>query len=220
MVSALVVFHLTAVFVAPWRLSTPPALPPGFVAFDAEGRPRSDLAPPPMDPAWQRPALIQWLYDHLDGYMNLAFINHGYEFFAPDPAPSELIRITVLDDQNNPIANVNLPDRKEQWPRLFYHRHMMLASQASNPNFGESGTYRYYAKHLLRKYGGASARVDRAIHMLLSPAMVHAGRNINGSDTFDQLPNPIFVSKADVFSPGDRLPAPGDGPIRIPGESP
>lgn len=218
--SLLLIVHLTAVFVAPWRLSTLPALPPGYVAFDQQGHPRPDLPPPPMDhPAWQEPVLISRLYQWLRPYMNLTFINHGYEFFAPDPAPSSLIRITLKDADENSIKVVKLPDRGQQWPRLFYHRHMMLASQASDPVLGQADVYRLYAQRLLREYGGVRAIVERSVHMLLSPEMVLSGRHINATDTYDASIPVIEVYPEQ--QPGSQATSTrsSEPRIRIPGNS-
>jgi hypothetical protein len=220
LVSALVAAHLTAVFVAPWRLSTPPALPPGYIAIDQQGNARPELPPPPMDhPVWQRPALVSALYDALNGYMNLAFINHGYEFFAPDPAPSQLVGITVYDENDEMIDSVVLPDRQKQWPRLFYHRHMMLASQASDLNLGRADAYGLYAQHLMRRFNGVRATVERPVHMLLGPEMVRAGRHINAKDTYDNSAPMATYYRQDDPAAVETLPIQEGSQVRIPGEA-
>jgi hypothetical protein len=52
------------------------------------------------------------------------YLDHGYFFFAPNPGPSHLVGIR---DQS-----VLFPDRKEQWPRLLYHRYFMLSEFYNN----------------------------------------------------------------------------------------
>ncbi len=62
----------------------------------------------------------------LTPYIEFAYLNHGYFFFAPEPGPSHLMdcRLTFDDGRK---ANLRFPDRKAQWPRLLYHRHFMMA---------------------------------------------------------------------------------------------
>jgi hypothetical protein len=87
------------------------------------------------------------------GYGEFMYLDHGYAFFAPEPGPSHLIRATVVPPggqsleqgseqgseqgaaQKEAAPSVEgdagvvrfFPDRVDQWPRLLYHRHFMLA---------------------------------------------------------------------------------------------
>ena len=93
-VSLLIVLHLLAVFCAPWDLSTQAALPPGFIPpTDNLGR----QLPPPVG-VLQEPIVTRglrtWFFRH---YLNLLYLNHGYEFFAPDPNGSHVIRYQIRD---------------------------------------------------------------------------------------------------------------------------
>ncbi|MEO9935289.1 hypothetical protein [Rhodopirellula bahusiensis] len=56
--------------------------------------------------------MAQWLY-----------MDRGYAFFAPDPGPSHLVLATSDAGKTTQV----FPDLDEQWPRLKYHRHFMLA---------------------------------------------------------------------------------------------
>ena len=60
----------------------------------------------------------------LGPYVDWMYLDHGYFFFAPNPGPSHLVGIR---DQS-----VVFPDRKEQWPRLLYHRYFMLSEFYNN----------------------------------------------------------------------------------------
>jgi hypothetical protein len=180
-VSLLLAFHILAVFVAPWNLSTGAALPPGFTPeTDSAGR---QLPPPaPEDPVWQQPRLIRTLADFFWHYQNLAYLNHGYEFFAPDPAGTHLIRYQVTRPDGR-VVEGHFPDLKEQWPRLFYHRHMMLAEQTAI--MGEASG-NHYAEHLARVHGGR-AQLQWVVHMLLSPDQVKDGKKLDDPDTYQVL---------------------------------
>ena len=52
------------------------------------------------------------------------FLNHGYHFFAPEPAPSTLISFEAERADGTKVAG-HFPSRKSI-PRLLYHRHFML----------------------------------------------------------------------------------------------
>ncbi len=181
LVSVLVALHVLAVFVAPWNLSTPPALPPGYIPpTDSVGR----QLPPPRydDPIWQQPRVIRglaWFFRH---YQNLGYLNHGYEFFAPDPAGTHLMEYRVTQSDGT-VVEGHFPDLKTQWPRLYYHRHMMLAEQIAG--MGENSGLRY-AEHLARRHSGR-AHIDWVIHLLLSPEQVLEGRKLGENSTYQVL---------------------------------
>jgi len=205
--SLLLVLHLTAVFVAPWSLSTEPALPPGYVGpLDSEGN--SQPLPPPDSTVWQQPVVPRGLHRFFTPYLNLAYLNHGYQFFAPDPAGSNLIRYQVWDSGGTEIASGEFPNLDQQWPRLFYHRHMMLAAQTGSMG-EESG--RYYAKHLIRKHGGHTARVEWIFHKLLSPKQVLDETPLDAEST--------FVVLAEIRETADSVigPTSEELPVSIPG---
>jgi len=197
LVSLLLAYHLLAVFVAPWNLSTRAALPPGYTpGTDPSGR---QLPPPgPEDPSWQQPRLIRALADFCWNYQNLAYLNHGYEFFAPDPSGTHLIRFWVTRPDGKVIAG-HFPDLKEQWPRLFYHRHMMLAEQTAG--MGENSGI-HYAEHLARVHGGR-AHLEWVVHLLLSPEQVLSGKKLDDPDTYQVL------ATVDADAPPTPLPPVG-----------
>lgn len=100
LLSALVVFHLAAVF-----------LPP--LAFQASGPFGASRA-------------VTLLETPVRGYGEFMYLNRGYAFFAPDPGPSHLIQAAVLEADGQTTESL-YPDLDRQWPRLSYHRHFMLA---------------------------------------------------------------------------------------------
>lgn len=81
--------------------------------------------------------LRSWLHP----YSQWMYLDHGYFFFAPNPGPGHLLRISASDDPLPPAVEHRsqedettsdalvhlLPDRKSQSPRLLYHRYFMLS---------------------------------------------------------------------------------------------
>ena len=99
-ISLLVVLHLLAVLGEPMRMFTQgrqPSAPDAAIV-------RSGLGP----------------------YIDFMYLHHGYFFFAPNPGPSHLMDITLIDADGS-RRHLRLPDHQAQWPRLLYHRHFMLS---------------------------------------------------------------------------------------------
>ena len=71
------------------------------------------------------------------GYGQFLYIDRGYAFFAPDPGPSHLIQAAITSEDKN-RKEIMIPDLDEQWPRLMYHRHFMLAEYL-NENYQPKG---------------------------------------------------------------------------------
>jgi hypothetical protein len=159
LVSLLVIAHMGAVISAPWSLATRDALPPGYTA--PPGQPE---VPGPTSEVWQEPVVLRQLHHTFHHYLNLIYMNHGYEFFAPDPAGTHLISYQVTKPDGTTVSGL-FPDLEAQWPRLFYHRHMMLADQTLMMG---RASCQHYADHMATIHGGPS-RIKWMIHMLLSP---------------------------------------------------
>ena len=225
LVSLAVLFHLAAVFVPPWFLYlTPmhkatPAVPPGEPVRDARGE---DLPPNrwrEIGVEIQAPPLVAGLAKFFDHYANLLYINNGYEFFSPNPSVSHVVDYEVLDDNGQPIAEGRLPDLRDQWPRLYYHRHMMLVEQTQTPDNPLNGVEDTVAEWLLAKYGGASVRMTLSIHHLLTPQRVIDGMRPDDPSTYERV-GTFTHRKGDVPRPNaavELIPAPG---TTIPGVTP
>jgi hypothetical protein len=117
-------------------------------------------------------------------YLDALYLNQGHSFFAPDVGPGHVIHYELFDRNNRVIAEGTLPDKKEHRPRLFYHRHMMLADQADVPTDDGPQSINWqrkyleaYARHLLRVNKDAqSARVQNYAHWPLPSSYVMEGR--------------------------------------------
>jgi hypothetical protein len=112
---------------------------------------------------------------YMQWYLDALAMNRGHHFFAPDPPPGNLIQYELVDSKGNTTGG-EFPRKKEYWPRLRYHRHMMLAAQAglgmADERTDNEWTAKYltaYAFHLLREHDGERIRIRRVIHEVLPP---------------------------------------------------
>ncbi|HEX6962544.1 MAG TPA: hypothetical protein VF175_11800 [Lacipirellula sp.] len=188
--SIAIVFHLTAVLAPPWAFqaskSEVPMVEPGGQPRDEYGRPlRPDQLAAANYPL-QTATLPQLLANSVWHYANLLYLNNGYDFFTPDPGVSHLIRYEIFNDSGEKIASGQLPHRGEQWPRLFYHRHMMLVEQSGQP-FGVAGWENHIADRLMEKYDGEAIRLRMFRHHLLTPEQVLAGQRIDSEATYEEI---------------------------------
>jgi hypothetical protein len=164
-VSLLLLWHLTAIFMA--ALSVPRT---------------SDLA---SDVAQRT---------FMQKYLDALHLNQGHAFFAPDPPAGMLVQYEILDERGRVIQRSEFPNSKEQWPRLLYHRHFMLADQIAMPARNEQEEkawtekyLTYFARHLLRKSDGASIRMQRVLHEPLPRDEILKGRKLNDPSTYRVL---------------------------------
>ncbi len=177
LVSVLVILHLVAIFSAPWDLAVKMeggALPPGY-----EMQMPQQPVPPPDSPVWQMPVVTHSLHTFFHEYLNLLYLNHGYEFFAPDPSGTHVIDYQVTKADGT-VVDGRFPSHDEHWPRLLYHRHMMLAEQTMlmGPQSGQQ-----YADHLATVHEGNS-RLSLKVHLLVSPQQVINELPLDAPSTF------------------------------------
>jgi hypothetical protein len=88
-------------------------------------------------------------------YLDALFLNQGHSFFAPDVGPGHVIHYELFDQGGRPMGEGDLPSRKEHWPRLRYHRHLMLADQTPMGDDQNSQSWHRtyleaYARQILR----------------------------------------------------------------------
>jgi hypothetical protein len=190
--SLAIAFHLTAVFSSPWhvqlRQSVVPMVEPGGVPRDQYGRPIAPQQITIENYPHQLPLLPKLLNDSLWYYSNLLYINNGYDFFSPDPSVSHLVRYEIYNAAGEKIASGQLPHRGEQWPRLLYHRHMMLVEQSREfvPG-GPTGWEYAIADRLLEKYDGETIRLRMLRHHLLTPQQVIERQRIDADATYEEI---------------------------------
>ena len=123
----------------------------------------------------------------LGPYIDFAYLHHGYFFFAPNPGPSHLMDIRLVDADGS-TRHLRLPDHRAQWPRLLYHRHFMLSeflyqlyTPQPTPDLNAATSMRQawqrdremfervrtsMERHLANRYGAVSAEIQLLEHRL------------------------------------------------------
>jgi hypothetical protein len=97
-------------------------------------------------------------------YLQVFYLNHGYQFFAPEPAPSTLLDYEVEASDGAVVARGRVPDSSLR-PRLLYQRYLLLTEHiAVAPPMLQQHWYISYARHLCRRYGAAKVRLTRLTH--------------------------------------------------------
>jgi hypothetical protein len=97
-------------------------------------------------------------------YLQIFYLNHGYQFFAPEPAPSTLLDFEVEAADGTIVARGRVPDSSLR-PRLLYQRYLLLTEHiAVAPPMLQKHWYISYARHLCRRYGAAKVRLTRLTH--------------------------------------------------------
>jgi hypothetical protein len=153
----------------------------------------------------------------LQPYIDVAFLNHGYAFFAPNPGPSHLVRARIeFDDGRGPIEET-FPNLDQQWPRLLYHRHFMLSEQltaqyqppqlppeiSQSPELAERWQtarrmyelkLRSFKEHLQSKYNAPHVTLTRVQHRMIDVFEVgEQHKKIDAPDTFYDLREDGFI---------------------------
>lgn len=122
-------------------------------------------------------------------YLDIAYLNHGYHFFAPEPGPSHLIRYELeLPDGRRETGY--FPNKEVHRPRLLYHRHFMLAEHinALAENSETATVAAAYAdsfgKHLLHKHKAQRVNLYLMRHLLPQADQVANGLHLDDASLY------------------------------------
>jgi hypothetical protein len=119
-------------------------------------------------------------------YLQALGINQGYKFFAPEPAPTTLLRFEA-ERADGTVVHGRLPERPIQ-PRLLYHRYLLLTEHIGiAPADAQHHWYKSYARHLCHKYGATRISLTRLTHYPPSMEMVRNGTRLDDSFTYEEI---------------------------------
>ena len=180
LLNLVLIFHLAAIFIPPFTFAT---------------RTGYEISP-----------LAEVGFSIVQPYANAMFLNHGYAFFAPNAGPSHLVEYEV-EFKNGEKTTQRFPDLESQWPRLFYHRHLMLAEwlhstfpPATTPAWvpAEEKELRQeiydrvessFREHLRHQYDAQQVTLWRLEHQLIAPEEYLQGqRDLHAPQLYRVLP--------------------------------
>ena len=119
-------------------------------------------------------------------YLQALYLNHGYNFYAPQPSPSTLVSYEV-ERADGTVIRGRILDRSTR-PRLLYHRYLLLTEHmglASSTALEE--WYKSYARHLCHKYGGSRVGLTRLTHYPATMDMVRAGASLDEPFSYEEM---------------------------------
>lgn len=130
-------------------------------------------------------------------YLEVAFLNHGYHFFAPEPGPSHLIRYEARLADGTTVTG-EFPNKSEHRPRLLYHRHFMLtefvnALGSSEATEDVADRYvRSYAHHLMVEHDADEVDLYLRRHLIPLPQDVAEGMALDDPSLYEEQPLGTF----------------------------
>lgn len=145
--------------------------------------------------------LAQRVFGFFRPYLDAAYLNHGYHFFAPEPGPSHQVRYELEYADGQKLDGV-FPNADRQTPRLAYHRHFMLTESvnriAVTPN--EQTTLQVlsssFAEHLMSRHGAVRATLYLRRHYIPSPEQIADGLSLDAPELFAERPLGTFERSA------------------------
>ncbi len=119
-------------------------------------------------------------------YLQALYLNHGYNFYAPQPAPSTLVGYEI-EGADGTIIRAAGSSTASITPRLLYHRYLLLTEHLVFVS-EEAQTYWYksYARHLCHKYGGSRVGLTRVIHYPATMEMIRNGSTLDEPFSYEE----------------------------------
>jgi hypothetical protein len=177
---------------------------------------RLDTGPPRgLERRWLRRAVSFWLVFHLAAiivapaavapaselargacrlfqpYLGALYLDHGYHFFAPEPAESTLVAY-VAEREDGTVVRGRIPDRTTV-PRLLYHRYFMLTEHMNDAPEDVAGLWHAsYAEHIARAYDAVRVRLIQQTHNLPTMERVREGGRLDDPESYEERELGVF----------------------------
>jgi hypothetical protein len=128
-------------------------------------------------------ALAVWGLFH--PYLEFLFLNHGFNFYAPEPSSSMLMEFEAVRADGSTVTG-QIPDRA-LWPRLLYQRHLLLTEHISIAPDDRRPWYQSYAHHLCRKYRASKVHLTLVSHAPMPMELVRDGGRLDDPFTYTKF---------------------------------
>ncbi len=132
------------------------------------------------------PGYVLFVWRVFHPYLEFLFLNHGFNFYAPEPSSSMLMEFEAVRADGSTVTG-QIPDRALR-PRLLYQRHLLLTEHITlAPIDDRRPWYQSYARHLCRKYGAARVHLTLVSHAPMPMEMVRNGGRLDDAITYTKL---------------------------------
>ncbi len=129
--------------------------------------------------------LIRETWGWFQPYIQALYLDHGYHFFAPEPAESTLLAY-VAERGDGTVVRGRIPDRATQ-PRLLYHRYFMLTEHMNDaPEEVQALWYDSYAQHIGRKQGATQVTLFQQTHNLPTMERIRDGGRLTDPESYEE----------------------------------
>jgi hypothetical protein len=119
-------------------------------------------------------------------YLEVLFLNHGFNFYAPEPSATMMITFEA-ERPDGSITTGQIPD-PALWPRLLYQRNLLLTEHIGLvPMDNRDPWYRSYAQHLCRKLGARKVHLTLVKHDPMPMEMFRNGGHLDDPITYFKL---------------------------------
>jgi hypothetical protein len=146
------------------------------------------IAPAAVEPASQLTRDVCRLFLP---YLHALYLDHGYHFFAPEPAESTLLAY-VAEREDGTVIRGRIPDRTTR-PRLLYHRYFMLTEHMNDaPEEVEELWHESYAEHIARSNGASRVTLIQQTHKLSTVERVRNGGRLDDPECYDERELGVF----------------------------
>jgi hypothetical protein len=140
------------------------------------------IAPAAVSPSSE---LSRSSWDLVHPYLELLYLNHGNQFFAPEPGESTLLAFEA-ERCDGTVVRGRIPDRSTG-PRLLYHRYFMLTEHMSDapPELGPLW-HESYARQIGDRFGAVRVRLTQQTHLLPSMERVRDGGRLDDPESYEE----------------------------------
>jgi hypothetical protein len=129
--------------------------------------------------------LIRETWGWFRPYIEALYLDHGYHFFAPEPAESTLLAY-VAERADGTVVRGRIPDRATQ-PRLLYHRYFMLTEHMNDaPEELQALWYDSYAQHIGRKHRATQVTLVQQTHNLPTMERIRDGGRLTDPESYEE----------------------------------
>ena len=151
------------------------------------------IAPASVEPSSD---LSRSAWDLVHPYLELLYLNHGNQFFAPEPGESTLLSFEAERDDGT-VVRGRIPDRAT-WPRLLYHRYFMLTEHMKDaPPELQPLWQGSYARHIGGRFGARRVSLTQQTHLLPSMERVRDGGRLDDPESYEEQPLGVFRCDGD-----------------------